>query len=617
MQVELSGSDTTVILSDRPWQRGIRSMVVVDKEIPFLLPALSAHHFFTGTWPPPPEAIDYEPHESPGSLTQDSPTSATWHQATTPYTKVETRIVYQIMEAGTVEMQVETRSHAAAYPHGYVGLFWGTIAPPGGQRGIHILQGEAGEALHWYYFQGGGDNLACRANTLLGPHTPSAAYTPGHPLTYFFAESPKRFALPIQVARWRDLYYCVEIDNNDIAFTDVLLGTAIGGPSWDIYWRLQPGETKEYHIRLTVGEWPGWEEVEERYRAWSGCIEPAFISVPTSVKARQPFAPPVSIVKTPDSGLALSKELFELHGRKLLEEFNLLGRASVGCFGGTSQNAYLDDALSRDHVWGPYLTLLLTEKDWQEHHVALEEAFQQMPNEVNGQRWIGYHGPEPRKTGVWEMQAFLRLLTGFEAKPETDREWLEYISRVNFLGRRWTERLFDAGQGELFHDPNKQFTQVWRHWTAYVPPDIHKALLARALFRVWNAGPEYNLRRTLARGDKLAFSLALNQFVNETLELAFCWNEQFVPQFKWRIQHFRRLPICPFIIRDGVEQLWNPSDTTHCLEVADAIVRSIKLLMKDLYHLKPTLDKPLSLYAHAIHWEIEDVEIKRNTPLDW
>ncbi len=66
--------------------------------------------------------------------------------------------------------------------------------------------------------------------------------------------------------------------------------------------------------------------------------------------------------------------------------------------------------------------------------------------------------------------------------------------------------MFDAGQGEAFHDPGKAFSERWRHWTGYPPPDVHRALLARSLFRVWNAGPEYNLARALRRGDGLAFA---------------------------------------------------------------------------------------------------------------
>jgi len=614
MRIELKGYNTRVLLSDEPWDRGIKGLIAGEREIPFLLNALSGHHFFTGAWPP---TSQYEPHQSPGSLKRISEKIAVWHQPETPYTQVETRIEYEIVEPGTVEVRFETRSHASAYPYGYVGLFWGTVPVPGGQRGIHLILPGQDDSLRWYYFQGGGDNWSGRNNTVLGPNMPSAAHDPNHYKSYFIMDSEHRFALPIQVARWQDLYYSLEVDTLDVAFTDVLLGVAVGGPSWDIYWRLRPGESRSIRCRLTVGAWIGWEAIEERYRKWSGCVAPSFEIEPAGHGTLQPFTLPEPFEIKPDSGLALSRKLFETRGRKLLERLNLLKQCSVGCFGGTSQNAGLDDEFSRDHIWGPYLTFLLRKEDWEQHHQRLKQAIQEMPDEVNGVRWIGYDGPSPRKTDVWEMMSFLRMLTGFETRPQTDREWLPHLNRVNFLGRRWTEQLFDAGQGQVFHDPGKQFTQLWRHWTAYVPPDIHRALLACSLFRVWNAGPEYNLKRILARVDKIAFTLCLSRFVNEVIELAFCWNEQFIPQFKWRVAQFHRLPICPTTVREGVESLWNTSNFAKCMDTAVSIVNSIKMLMKDLYHLTPDLNMPLSSFAHAMRNTIEYAEVKRQTPLDW
>jgi hypothetical protein len=83
------------------------------------------------------------------------------------------------------------------------------------------------------------------------------------------------------------------------------------------------------------------------------------------------------------------------------------------------------------------------------------------------------------------------------------------------------------------------------------------------------------------------------------------------------MKHFHRLAICPVAILDRLEQLWNPSDAAGCIKSAESIVHSIKLLMKDLYHLTPKLDAPLSIYAHATHGTIEDDEVKLRTPLDW
>ena len=89
---------------------------------------------------------------------------------------------------------------------------------------------------------------------------------------------------------------------------------------------------------------------------------------------------------TPIQALELSRRLFEQRGRPLLQQLDLFNVCAVGCFGGTSQNANLDDDWSRDHMWGPYLTFVLKGKVYNEHASALEQAIAKMPDEIDGAR---------------------------------------------------------------------------------------------------------------------------------------------------------------------------------------------------------------------------------------
>ena len=84
MQLELTGHATRVTLADE--RSGIHRLVMGDDlEIPFLIPPLTGEHFFTGRWPRPADAIDYEPMSTRGSLTRTADGSAAWHQPETPY----------------------------------------------------------------------------------------------------------------------------------------------------------------------------------------------------------------------------------------------------------------------------------------------------------------------------------------------------------------------------------------------------------------------------------------------------------------------------------------------------------------------------------------------------
>jgi hypothetical protein len=47
------------------------------------------------------------------------------------------------------------------------------------------------------------------------------------------------------------------------------------------------------------------------------------------------------------------------------------------------------------------------------------------------------------------------------------------------------------------------------------------------------------------------------------------------------------------------------------IEIAETIATSIKLLIKDLYHLRPGLEAPIFVFAHAMHDTIEDPEVKK------
>ena len=65
--MKIQSHNTQLDLSAELWSHGIGRLAVGEAEIPFLIPALTGHHFFTGAWPPSASngfalaAVDYEP----------------------------------------------------------------------------------------------------------------------------------------------------------------------------------------------------------------------------------------------------------------------------------------------------------------------------------------------------------------------------------------------------------------------------------------------------------------------------------------------------------------------------------------------------------------------------
>ena len=100
---------------------------------------------------------------------------------------------------------------------------------------------------------------------------------------------------------------------------------------------------------------------------------------------------PRSLNDTDDpGGLAYSRRLFEIHGREFLESLGLLDVCSVVVRRArTSQNAGMDDAVSRDHMWGPYLTFLLPDRAWRLHGSRLKRALKHLPDRVEQFEWRG------------------------------------------------------------------------------------------------------------------------------------------------------------------------------------------------------------------------------------
>ena len=118
-------------------------------------------------------------------------------------------------------------------------------------------------------------------------------------------------------------------------------------------------------------------------------------------------------------GLEYSRRLFEIHGRAFLARMGLLDVCSLAFVGGTSQNAAMDDAASRDRMWGPYLTILLADSAWRLHGRRLKRALPGFPDRVDDV-WQGYDGPEPRRTDAHEIYRFLHGLTGYRTPPQCD-----------------------------------------------------------------------------------------------------------------------------------------------------------------------------------------------------
>ena len=239
-------------------------------------------------------------------------------------------------------------------------------------------------------------------------------------------------------------------------------------------------------------------------------------------------------------GLDLAKAYWEQVGRPMLEERypQYRGRIAVGLMGHGSDCYGFDDALSRDHDFGPGFCLWLTSEDYQAIGDQLQKDYEALPTEFMGfgsrTDSVRAKGAN-RRVGVFEIGAFFESLTGYRQAPPEDHphEWLLLDEAT----------LAAATNGKIFADPLGQMLATRQGFKA-MPDDVRFCLISRRLGMIAQAG-QYNLPRSLQRGDGAAAMLSINEFVKASASLIFLINNPltvgYLPYYKWTFAALRRL----------------------------------------------------------------------------
>ena len=115
-----------------------------------------------------------------------------------------------------------------------------------------------------------------------------------------------------------------------------------------------------------------------------------------------------------------------------------------------------------------------------------------------------------------------------------------------------------ATNGEVFADPTGLFSKT-RQGFKNMPDDVRLALISKRLGMIAQAG-QYNLPRSLKRGDGAAAWLSIHEFVQATASLVFLVNVPMVvgymPYYKWQFAALRKLSGSMFALLPNVgEQL--------------------------------------------------------------
>ena len=274
------------------------------------------------------------------------------------------------------------------------------------------------------------------------------------------------------------------------------------------------------------------------------------------------------------SGLKLARAFWTQVGKPMIAAKypQYVARIAVGLVGHGSECYGFDDAYSQDHDFGPRFCLWLSDEDYAVIGEQLQTDYDALPRDfsidaqghavfsTNTSAIATDHGtPSPitpraqganRRDGVFRIGDFFESLTGYRTAPAqtSPHEWLMLDEAT----------LAAATNGEVFADPTGQFSKT-RQGFKDMPDDVRLALISKRLGMIAQAG-QYNLPRSLKRGDGAAAWLSIHEFVNAASSLVFLINVPMVagylPYYKWQFAALRKLSKSMFaLLPDVAEQL--------------------------------------------------------------
>ena len=231
-------------------------------------------------------------------------------------------------------------------------------------------------------------------------------------------------------------------------------------------------------------------------------------------------------------GLELAERYWSQVGRPALAAAcpEAAGRWAAGLVGEGSECFGCDDAISRDHDWGPGFCVWLTAEDHARWGRVLQDAYDRLPRRFEGFERV--ERPEGAgRVGVFEIGAFYRRFIGLDAPPRTVGQWMALDD----------EALATCTDGRVFEDGAGAFTAFREELLAFYPDDIRLKKLAARCALASQAG-QYTSPRCAERGDAAAAFAALFRFIDNAQAAMFLLARRYRPYYKWANRAMAQLP---------------------------------------------------------------------------
>ncbi len=327
-------------------------------------------------------------------------------------------------------------------------------------------------------------------------------------------------------------------------------------------------------------------------------------------------------------GRQLSEQFHAQAVRPILRECDRNLKYAAALLDHGSEVLGFDTARSRDHHWGPRLTIFLAPKDYRKRHRLSQRLAEELPP-----RFMGYstHFGPPDEIGVRLLTPapndgpiahriefhtirsfFLSYLKTDPARGLTAADWLTLSE----------QKLRTIRHGPIFHDQVGLRRQ--RRKLHYFPRNVWLFMMASAWSKI---GQECHfLGRAGEVGDELGSKLIAGRLAHTIMRLGFLMEKDYAPYSKWYGTAFRRLTcgeaLAPILDQALSSRRWRVRERHLCAAYEHLAMMHDALNLTEPTPLKVANfhDRPFKVidaprFVQAIRRKIRDPILRRFTPI--
>lgn len=306
-------------------------------------------------------------------------------------------------------------------------------------------------------------------------------------------------------------------------------------------------------------------------------------------------------------GMDICKEYFmEVCYPILRQNFSeQLPRMAAGLIGEGSECYGYDDALSRDHDFGPGFQIFIPKEDFSIYGQRLQSTLEQLPR--------SFRDIPPRNTsqfgdgriGLFAIEEFYQKYLSVPGVPDRLAIWRQIPEYA----------LSTATNGEVFFDNLGRFTQIREELKKGYPQDIKLKKMAARLLKIAQSG-QYNFPRCIKRQEYVAALLALDQFISAVMSYLYLLNDSYCPYYKWAHRGLFALPVMGKDMGDKLSRLVLLSPEKDSNEMIWLIEEICIAIFEDLKQRGWAQGNDAFLLDHGMHLvsNIKDPGLKGSNP---